>query len=344
MSYLALVGERVRRLEIAAPAALSLAMMLTGGAASIAAGLNITPLFLPYLTTAWGTTVVSVLVFVFVEVAKLALVRADDPLPTVFRELRNRAPLLVVPVLLFPMFLIGFTATKSAIPFLVGYSWDGFWADADRWIFSDDVWRITHELLGSRSLPFWEWFYTVGWGGAFFFSAAAVPLFGKPRTVGIFFTAMFATWLVGGCLLAYCFSAAGPIFTHLFDPAVGARFAQMRLLLAQELGEGPVAQTQQYLAGAVQSHVVVKGGGISAMPSMHLGAAAIYVIASRRTLWLVPALLFWIAIFIGSGYFGYHYWIDGIVGSLVAWLCWKGVAACWTGLAEEPAAPMVQMA
>jgi membrane-associated phospholipid phosphatase len=78
----------------------------------------------------------------------------------------------------------------------------------------------------------------------------------------------------------------------------------------------------------------VKGGGISAFPSMHLGAASIYVLAARKTPWFLPSLLFWAAIFLSSGYFGYHYWIDGIAAAGVAILCWfsaeKALSSRWS--------------
>lgn len=114
------------------------------------------------------------------------------------------------------------------------------------------------------------------------------------------------------------------MFVHLTDPGLAPRFEPMREALDVALGgEGSVYRTQAYLAGAVASTLAVKGGGISAMPAMHLGAASIYVLAARRTRWMVPALAFWAIIFIGSAYFGYHYWIDGIVAAAVALVCWK---------------------
>jgi membrane-associated phospholipid phosphatase len=58
------------------------------------------------------------------------------------------------------------------------------------------------------------------------------------------------------------------------------------------------------------------------MPSMHLGVASIYVLAARKTPWLAPAILFWLIIFVASAYFGYHYWVDGIVAAAVAAMCW----------------------
>jgi membrane-associated phospholipid phosphatase len=68
--------------------------------------------------------------------------------------------------------------------------------------------------------------------------------------------------------------------------------------------------------------MVVIGGGVSAMPSMHLAVAMIFVMATRKSHWRAVAVPFWLLIFILSAYFGYHYWIDGIVGSIIAMLCW----------------------
>lgn len=62
------------------------------------------------------------------------------------------------------------------------------------------------------------------------------------------------------------------------------------------------------------------------MPSMHLATVAIYVIAAWRTRWLLPAILMWVTIFVSSGYFGYHYWIDGIAGAGIAAVCWAFAA------------------
>ena len=60
------------------------------------------------------------------------------------------------------------------------------------------------------------------------------------------------------------------------------------------------------------------------MPSMHLGVVAVYILGARGTRWLLPAIGMWIIIFISSGYFGYHYWVDGIAAAAVAAGCWAG--------------------
>jgi len=291
------------------------------------ARVDFSQLFVPYLVASIAVTIVCVLISVFWWVLQLALKQADSPVTLVVARLRERAALLVLPALVFPVFLSAFTATKTAIPFLVGYHWDGFWADIDKAIFGQDVWRIAHRILGSSSMRVWEWFYTVGWGLALVFTAALVALNMERRQIAVFYTAMMATWIIGGGIFAYAFSAAGPVFVSLGDQALAGRFAQLNALMNQYLSTGgAVRQTQEYLAAAVRSHVAVKGGGVSAMPSMHLAAAMIYILASRRTAWLLLSVPFWVVIFLCSAYFGYHYWIDDLVGSAIACICWFATA------------------
>jgi hypothetical protein len=299
-------------------------IMFAGGASlSYAANIDVRGLFTSYIETAAAVTLVCLAIFVFLAFARLALQLADRPIPTVAKALQQRLPTLVLPVVVFPVFLASYTAAKVATPYMVGYHWDAFWADLDRLIFRDDAWRIAHRLLGSSSVSAWEWVYTVGWGFAFAFSMALTAIYLPRRRVAIFYTAMMGTWLIGGWLLAYCFPAAGPVFAHLFDPTLADRFAPLRAELKAALPPGGAVQiTQEYLASAVYSHRAVNGGGVSAMPSMHLGAASIYVLLARGTPWVFPALLFWLIVFVGSAYFGYHYWLDGIVAAGVAWACW----------------------
>jgi len=268
-------------------------------------------------------TILCVLLCVFWWVLKLALQKADKPLLQVWAELRPRLLYLLLPTVVFPLFLVSYTAAKTSIPFIVGYSWDGFWAAADRLIFGDDAWRIAHRWLGENFMTLWQWFYTVVWGGAFALSSVLIPLNARPRLTAVFYTAMIGTWLLGGIVMAYLVSAAGPVFVPMFDPRLASEFNPLHQSLDHGLGDnGPIAFTQHYLASIVNLHVATKGGGISAMPSMHLAAASVYVLAARRTRWFVPTIAFWLIIFICSGYFGYHYWVDGIAAAVVATFCW----------------------
>jgi membrane-associated phospholipid phosphatase len=298
-------------------------MAVSGIMACLIGHIEFAKLFKPYFATAFAITFVSVLGSIFCWVARLAIIGADRPIRVVAVRLWRRLPMLVLPALVFPLFLVAYTMAKTAIPFLVGYGWDEFWANADQLIFREDAWRIAHDLFGTQSAIALQWVYTVGWGLALIFIPAFVALNAPMRAVATFFTALMGTWFLGGFCMAYSMSAAGPIFTQITDPAFAARFAPLHEILNQSLSvDGPIRSTQAYLASALDARTAVKGGGISAFPSMHLGAASVYVLSAKKSWLLLPAMVFWLVIFICSVYFGYHYWIDGIVAAGVAYACW----------------------
>ena len=117
----------------------------------------------------------------------------------------------------------------------------------------------------------------------------------------------------------------------------------MRQALESTLSaNGPTFQTQRYLEESLYRHAPAVGNGISAMPSMHIGVASVYVLAAQGTKWFAPAMLLWLLMFLGSAYFGYHYWVDGVVAAIVAWACWEAaeryycrVSVCHRSLIAE---------
>ena len=128
-----------------APAALCAIMMAIAAVTITAASIDARPL----LSTFQCTTValLCALSFNFIDVTKLAFLRADNPIPETKAQIKERAPLLILPALVHPVFLIGYTASKCTIAFLVGYTWDAFWANADRAIFGNDAWRLALKAL-----------------------------------------------------------------------------------------------------------------------------------------------------------------------------------------------------
>ena len=120
------------------------------------------------------------------------------------------------------------------------------------------------------------------------------------------------------------FASAGPCFAYIFAPELGERFKPLIDRLDLLLGRDSVLHyTQAYLAANWNAPVAVKGGGISAFPSVHVGVVVLYVIAAWRQPRLrAVAIGFALMIGLGSVYFGYHYVVDGIASIGIAYGAW----------------------
>jgi hypothetical protein len=93
---------------------------------------------------------------------------------------------------------------------------------------------------------------------------------------------------------------------------------------------------QDMLWQGFETAVVERGHGISAMPSMHVSAAFLFVLIGRRAN-RVAALgfaAFALLILVGSVHLGWHYAIDGYASIPATWAIWRAVG--WA-LARDPA-------
>lgn len=301
--------------------------------------------FYTYFYIGISTTILSILVWFFHQIWRCMLKRADNPLTICIRRLKPRLPLLMLPALVSPMFLCGYTTAKIAIPMTVHYNWDAVLAALDRTIFRVDPYVLTHRIIGDNLLPVAASIYSL-WGGVLVAVQALLVLYGRGRTISIFYMTMLSAWLVGGVWLAFIFASGGPAFAHLFDPSLKGYFVP---LLDHIRPESLAGRTQAYLAGSLGSATVEKGGGISAMPSMHVATVGVYVLAARRTRWLSPAIVFAIVIWILSVHLAFHYAVDGIASFALVLLLWRIASAAYDrlrrhhmsrssfGIGEEPA-------
>jgi membrane-associated phospholipid phosphatase len=67
------------------------------------------------------------------------------------------------------------------------------------------------------------------------------------------------------------------------------------------------------------------GGGISAMPSMHVAFSILFALGLRRLSrrWYYVALVYAFVIWVGSIYFGWHYAVDGVFAVPLVLVIWK---------------------
>lgn len=144
----------------------------------------------------------------------------------------------------------------------------------------------------------------------------------------------FVLWTLVAPLIHSALPAAGPIFYEAMG--YGPRFADMPL-------NPETAGVADYLWQFYASGSYGAGNGISAMPSMHVTTSAWVVIAvwtgARR--WVPLALLAFLTIFGMSIALGWHYALDGVVGTAAALACQLALRALFRarGTSSPEAAP-----
>ena len=319
----------------AGPIIICVAMLSCASVITSLGGPSFIPIAVRYVGASLAICVTSTFIWVFAQVWQLARVRADSPLKVVWARLQLRLPYMLLPGFVLPLFLAGYTAAKIAIPALVGFRFDAVLADLDMAMFGDDPWRYAHAFIGRVGTVLIELIYVHVWIAVLGYSKALVALFGSRRMIATFFTAMMLTWFVGGFLGAYLLSSAGPTFTQF--NGMEWRFVQLKMDLLEMSGiDSPFVSGPGYLDAG--STTPLEGGGISAMPSMHMAACSIYVLAARGTRWFLPACLFWLIIFVGSIHSGYHYAVDAPMAAAIAFLCWRFSAKLYQSVEADDCA------
>ncbi len=299
------------------PAAILVAVQFIAAIAiSDAVGFGGRPPLLRYATM---TLVVSLTGGSLILLPKLLrLWREQEPRPVarLWRESDRRA----VALYLFGAQLVGLemgalTWLKEMIPWVVPYWADPALAAADRAILGTDAWRLVPEWL---MYPLDVVYVT--WGPMMLMTLMPIlclrPSLKKTQ-------AMLAYFLVIGLMGVcgqYLLSSAGPVF---YDRIVGSN--QFADLLARVNAHADMVKiASDYLWASYVQHTDVIGNGISAMPSMHVATTA-WVAMSLSSFWprlRLAAWSYWLVIFIGSFALGWHYFLDGLVGT-------AGVIACW---------------
>lgn len=242
-------------------------------------------------------------------------------------------PRLLV-ILILALLLGSFTTFKSAIPQIRPFQYDALFMSLDRALFfGHDPWRITHALFGD-AMSTWvlQQFY-IYWFALMWISLAFVTLRADLNQLRDQYIMAFSlSFIFIGCLGALLFSSAGPCYYSWAAPAPNVYEPLMERLyyLDQELRSMSPPRSlnglvlQQYLNDAHNDGSLVFGGGISAMPSMHVAVATLVALAAwtyQRWLGglLAPVILI---IWIGSIHLGWHYAVDGLVAFFLVLIIW----------------------
>lgn len=239
----------------------------------------------------------------------------------------ERASAAVVPVLLLPVFSSVFTLFKVSIPVLNPFSWDPVLMNLDQALHGGlHPWELLQPILGHPLVTSVISYLYNMWQGLLLIVYWQMFRL-KERDLRMrFLLAFVLTWMVLGSGGAYLFSSAGPCYYGLVVDGPNPFAEQMSYLHAShDLYRNWSVIAQDYLWRLYTTDRAHLGGGISAMPSLHLAVAMVVFLLARtysRRMGLL-ALIYVVIMMVGSVHLGWHYAIDGyvgILGGVVSWL------------------------
>ncbi len=233
----------------------------------------------------------------------------------------------IIIFLVIPLFFAFIAMYKQLIPFVQPFVWDETFMRWDYVLhFQHHPWQLLQPLVGHRLV-------TVFIGelyGAWFFVLVALIIWQgniKERFYRMqFFLTFMIAWLLLGTAGAYYFSSAGPCYFNIYAPSTPNPYVPLMSYLATH-APAWVTDLQKTLLEHLQSDTLIFGGGVSAMPSMHVAMATLcFLICSKYNKWLaLGTLVFLILVLIGSIHLGWHYAVDGYVAIVGISLIWYGV-------------------
>lgn len=270
----------------------------------------------------------------------LLAVRPASPSRYIWAEWR-RGPLnterllRAIPVFIgFIFFFSTFSSMKQLIPGFNPFSWDKEFAALDKFLhFGIDPWRILHAPftlpLIDKLYNFFTYALNVNYNAwlVAVFAALYWQLFDKSNPVVRmqFFFAFLLTWAINGTLIATIFSSTGPCF---FERLTGLNYytpLMDHLQSANESFKIFAVSTQNMIWNAASKNESMIGGGISAMPSIHVSTALLFWLLARglKIKYQRLFMIFFILIAIGSVFLAWHYAVDGYLAILTTYAIWQ---------------------
>lgn len=240
------------------------------------------------------------------------------------RVLMSRLPALVLCLVAILFLHTGFLMVKTSMPSILPYFADPFWAEMDRLMHGGDPWVWAHEVGGRWATRNLLPVYMAIWAApALFLPLIIVALDGDAARSNRFVILYVFSWVVLGNVFALAGLSAGPVY---YDRLLGGdRFAELTVSLAKVgVAGSPIGNLQETLWRLYDEGSPALGGGISAFPSVHVGAATVFgLYLAERSGWFVPISVVFVGIILFlSVFIGYHYAVDGYFSILAVVMLW----------------------
>jgi hypothetical protein len=220
-------------------------------------------------------------------------------------------------LLMWPIFMSGFTSIKNLLDDTLPFTWDS------------ELMALGRDLHFGKHL--WEWLpiesRPVTLTLEFLYAFWGVLLVAVPFSVSLrrpdcpkrtqFLVSHVLVLVLLGNVVAGFFMSAGP-FSIEFSGHLHHPYARLfdYLIRTDPDGSFSAVTYQRYLWEARQHRDTWFGTGISAFPSIHVAVAMLYVLFGWQfgRLARVASILFLVAIMVGSVHLGWHYALDGYAG------------------------------
>jgi hypothetical protein len=201
-------------------------------------------------------------------------------------------------------------------------------------LFDQELWDFEAKLLGGHSPTMFfltlfsrpavlgaiDWTYAYGFVASMFIAALFFGSSPNRRLRLAFMDSNVTMWLAGAWLYV-AIPSLGPAYRF---PSIWLPFGEM-LDRAQTVQRLLMTNYQDVLLlGQGVPRLINVLFGIGAFPSLHVAFLTLVFLWMRRV-WRWGGIVFGsiaVTILIGSVVTGWHYFVDGIAGALIAWLCY----------------------
>jgi hypothetical protein len=240
-------------------------------------------------------------------------------------------------MILLVVFFNSFTVLKTSVPRIAPFAWDVAFEAADRWLHGGAApWTLLQPWFERNlaaphylNLAYLLWFFML-----WLIVVWQICRLQSPQLRAQFLGTLVLCWILLGTFGSFLLSSAGPCYfgrvTGFADP-YEPLMAYLRQ--ANEVAVVWSLQTQEMLWRLYAGQEIGFGGGISAMPSMHVAMAFLIMLLAARLHRLlgIGAFLYFILVLLGSVQLGWHYAVDGYVSAVATGLIWWAVgrAIAW---------------
>jgi len=274
---------------------------------------------------------IALVVFLGEATVRLIKDRPDSPF-AYFKSRTNWAWLprrisASLPIAALALFMPAFSTMKSSIGKFSAFDWDATFIAWDRTLHGTDPWLLLQPIMGFAEVTLAASTIYHLWFALIYFGPFLFGFYVADRALRLrFFLAFLGSWTVVGMVFATLFASVGPVFA---EPILGiGTFKDQTDYLAQANTIYPIAvvDVQAMLLEWYQAGDYGLGRGITAMPSMHVALAWLYVLA----MWRIDRRLgigfavFFVGIMLSSVHLAYHYAVDGYVAMALVTVVWWG--------------------